>query len=133
MFKSSFSFSLHRNTCRRRSITTFLRWVKQTSCCRWRREESTTSQRRRPMSSASRRARYSRSDSHILVGFRSLYPYRCVTMGFSALGDQILSPQDEWYKAEMNGKEGYIPQNYIEMQTPRSVHPSFSFRNLESS
>ncbi|XP_029294491.1 GRB2-related adapter protein 2a [Cottoperca gobio] len=32
---------------------------------------------------------------------------------------KILSPQDEWYKAEMNGQEGYIPQNYIEMQTPR--------------
>uniref|UniRef100_UPI0037E93A1A GRB2-related adapter protein 2a n=1 Tax=Semicossyphus pulcher TaxID=241346 RepID=UPI0037E93A1A len=32
---------------------------------------------------------------------------------------KILSPQDEWYKAEMNGHEGFIPQNYIEMQTPR--------------
>lgn len=32
---------------------------------------------------------------------------------------QILSPQDEWYKAEMNGQEGFVPQNYIEMQTPR--------------
>lgn len=32
---------------------------------------------------------------------------------------KILSPQDEWYKAEMNGQEGFVPQNYIEMQTPR--------------
>ncbi|XP_059205041.1 GRB2-related adapter protein 2a [Centropristis striata] len=32
---------------------------------------------------------------------------------------KILSPQDEWYKAEMNGLEGFVPQNYIEMQTPR--------------
>ncbi|XP_070703809.1 GRB2-related adapter protein 2a [Pempheris klunzingeri] len=32
---------------------------------------------------------------------------------------KLLSPQDEWYKAEMNGQEGFVPQNYIEMQTPR--------------
>ncbi|XP_076607663.1 GRB2-related adapter protein 2a [Chaetodon auriga] len=32
---------------------------------------------------------------------------------------KILSPQDDWYKAEMNGLEGFVPQNYIEMQTPR--------------
>lgn len=32
---------------------------------------------------------------------------------------KILSPQDDWYKAEMNGHEGYVPQNYIEMETPR--------------
>ncbi|XP_041672753.1 GRB2-related adapter protein 2a isoform X4 [Cheilinus undulatus] len=32
---------------------------------------------------------------------------------------KILSPQDEWYKAEMNGHEGFVPQNYIEMQTPK--------------
>ncbi|XP_073350469.1 GRB2-related adapter protein 2a [Pagrus major] len=32
---------------------------------------------------------------------------------------KILSPQDEWYKAEMNGHEGFVPQNYIEMQSPR--------------
>ncbi|CAF89440.1 unnamed protein product, partial [Tetraodon nigroviridis] len=24
-----------------------------------------------------------------------------------------------WFKAEMNGQEGYVPQNYIEIQTPR--------------
>ncbi|KAK1877024.1 GRB2-related adaptor protein 2 [Dissostichus eleginoides] len=32
---------------------------------------------------------------------------------------KVLSPQDDWYKAEMNGLEGFVPQNYIEMQTPR--------------
>lgn len=32
---------------------------------------------------------------------------------------KILSPQDDWYKAEMNGHEGFVPQNYIEMETPR--------------
>ncbi|XP_053194257.1 GRB2-related adapter protein 2a [Scomber japonicus] len=32
---------------------------------------------------------------------------------------KIISPQDDWYKAEMNGAEGFVPQNYIEMQSPR--------------
>uniref|UniRef100_A0A3Q3LCT5 GRB2 related adaptor protein 2a n=1 Tax=Labrus bergylta TaxID=56723 RepID=A0A3Q3LCT5_9LABR len=32
---------------------------------------------------------------------------------------KILSPQDEWYKAEMSGNEGFVPKNYIEIQTPR--------------
>uniref|UniRef100_H2T0E6 GRB2 related adaptor protein 2a n=1 Tax=Takifugu rubripes TaxID=31033 RepID=H2T0E6_TAKRU len=32
---------------------------------------------------------------------------------------KILSPQDDWFKAEMNGQEGLVPQNYIEIQTPR--------------
>uniref|UniRef100_A0A3P8TUT7 Osteoclast-stimulating factor 1 n=1 Tax=Amphiprion percula TaxID=161767 RepID=A0A3P8TUT7_AMPPE len=31
---------------------------------------------------------------------------------------KVLSPQDEWCKAEINGQEGYVPQNYIEMKTP---------------
>ncbi|XP_078125389.1 GRB2-related adapter protein 2a [Sander vitreus] len=32
---------------------------------------------------------------------------------------KILSPQSEWYKAEINGQEGFIPQNYVEIHTPR--------------
>lgn len=32
---------------------------------------------------------------------------------------KILSRQEDWYKAEMNGQEGFIPQNYIDLQTPR--------------
>ncbi|XP_054463813.1 GRB2-related adapter protein 2a [Anoplopoma fimbria] len=32
---------------------------------------------------------------------------------------KILSPQDDWFKAEMNGLEGFVPQNYLEVQTPR--------------
>lgn len=32
---------------------------------------------------------------------------------------KILSRQDEWYKAEINGQEGFVPQNYIEINTPR--------------
>ncbi|KAK5855856.1 hypothetical protein PBY51_007496 [Eleginops maclovinus] len=31
---------------------------------------------------------------------------------------KVLSPQADWYKAEINGEEGFVPQNYIEMQTP---------------
>ncbi|XP_028267849.1 GRB2-related adapter protein 2a [Parambassis ranga] len=31
---------------------------------------------------------------------------------------KILSLQDEWCKAEINGQEGFVPKNYIEMQTP---------------
>lgn len=32
---------------------------------------------------------------------------------------KILSRQDDWFKAEMNGHEGFVPQNYIEVNTPR--------------
>ncbi|XP_032392965.1 GRB2-related adapter protein 2a [Etheostoma spectabile] len=39
---------------------------------------------------------------------------------------KILSPQDEWYKAEMNGEEGFVPQNYIEMHTPRCFQENAS-------
>ncbi|XP_022054177.1 GRB2-related adapter protein 2a isoform X2 [Acanthochromis polyacanthus] len=31
---------------------------------------------------------------------------------------KVLSPQGDWCKAEMNGKEGFVPLNYIEMKTP---------------
>ncbi|XP_068193618.1 GRB2-related adapter protein 2a [Antennarius striatus] len=31
---------------------------------------------------------------------------------------KILSPQDDWFKAEMNGQEGFVPQNYIDMPLP---------------
>ncbi|KAM6904414.1 GRB2-related adapter protein 2a [Xenentodon cancila] len=30
---------------------------------------------------------------------------------------KILSLEDDWCKAEMNGYDGYVPKNYIEMQT----------------
>ncbi|XP_035471803.1 GRB2-related adapter protein 2a isoform X1 [Scophthalmus maximus] len=32
---------------------------------------------------------------------------------------KILSPENDWFKAEMNGHEGFVPQNYLDMQTPR--------------
>ncbi|XP_040046134.1 GRB2-related adapter protein 2a [Gasterosteus aculeatus] len=39
---------------------------------------------------------------------------------------KILSPQDDWYRAEMGGQEGYVPQNYVEVQTPRWFHQNAS-------
>lgn len=44
---------------------------------------------------------------------------------------KILSPQDEWFKAEMNGQEGFVPQNYIEIQTPRWFQENASRSNAE--
>ncbi|XP_029995944.1 GRB2-related adapter protein 2a [Sphaeramia orbicularis] len=44
---------------------------------------------------------------------------------------KILNPQDEWFKAEMNGQEGFVPQNYIEMQTPRWFQEKASRYNAE--
>ncbi|XP_072225331.1 GRB2-related adapter protein 2a isoform X2 [Leuresthes tenuis] len=31
---------------------------------------------------------------------------------------KIISLEDDWCKSEMNGQEGYVPKNYIDMQTP---------------
>lgn len=44
---------------------------------------------------------------------------------------KILSPQDEWFKAEMNGQEGFVPQNYIEIHTPRWFQEDASRNNAE--
>lgn len=44
---------------------------------------------------------------------------------------KILSPQDEWFKAEMNGQEGFVPQNYIEVQTPKWFQENASRNNAE--
>uniref|UniRef100_A0A672LK70 Osteoclast-stimulating factor 1 n=1 Tax=Sinocyclocheilus grahami TaxID=75366 RepID=A0A672LK70_SINGR len=30
---------------------------------------------------------------------------------------KILGSQDEWFKAELHGHEGFIPKNYVDMQT----------------
>lgn len=32
---------------------------------------------------------------------------------------KLLNSQDDWYRAEMNGQEGFVPQNYLEIHTPR--------------
>uniref|UniRef100_A0A3B4ABB2 Osteoclast-stimulating factor 1 n=1 Tax=Periophthalmus magnuspinnatus TaxID=409849 RepID=A0A3B4ABB2_9GOBI len=39
--------------------------------------------------------------------------------------------QDEWFKAEMNGKEGFVPQNYIETNMPRWFQESASRSKAE--
>ncbi|XP_071398470.1 GRB2-related adapter protein 2a [Centroberyx affinis] len=44
---------------------------------------------------------------------------------------KILGSQDEWYKAEMHGQEGYVPQNYVEMQTPRWFQENASRSSAE--
>uniref|UniRef100_A0A3B4ACQ6 Osteoclast-stimulating factor 1 n=1 Tax=Periophthalmus magnuspinnatus TaxID=409849 RepID=A0A3B4ACQ6_9GOBI len=44
---------------------------------------------------------------------------------------KILSRQDEWFKAEMNGKEGFVPQNYIETNMPRWFQESASRSKAE--
>ncbi|XP_044157970.1 GRB2-related adapter protein 2 isoform X1 [Bufo gargarizans] len=31
---------------------------------------------------------------------------------------QILASDDNWFKAELRANEGYVPKNYVEMQTP---------------
>ncbi|XP_008415351.1 GRB2-related adapter protein 2a [Poecilia reticulata] len=31
---------------------------------------------------------------------------------------KIINQEDDWCKAEMNGQEGFIPKNYIDLQTP---------------
>eukprot|EP00062_Callorhinchus_milii_P023371 gi/632982143/ref/XP_007907975.1/ PREDICTED: GRB2-related adapter protein 2 [Callorhinchus milii] len=31
---------------------------------------------------------------------------------------KVLSTEDDWYKAELLGDEGYVPKNYIEMKSP---------------
>uniref|UniRef100_A0A3Q2DMB1 Osteoclast-stimulating factor 1 n=1 Tax=Cyprinodon variegatus TaxID=28743 RepID=A0A3Q2DMB1_CYPVA len=55
---------------------------------------------------------------------------------------KIINHEDDWCKAEMNGQEGYIPKNYIDLQTPecqlavlencKSIC-RFYFYNLEAS
>ncbi|XP_073498829.1 GRB2-related adapter protein 2 isoform X2 [Phyllobates terribilis] len=32
---------------------------------------------------------------------------------------KILGADDNWFKAELRGNEGYVPKNYVEMQSPR--------------
>ncbi|KAM4530840.1 GRB2-related adapter protein 2a [Odontesthes bonariensis] len=31
---------------------------------------------------------------------------------------KVISLEDDWCKSEMNGQEGFVPKNYIDMQTP---------------
>ncbi|XP_053299961.1 GRB2-related adapter protein 2a [Pleuronectes platessa] len=44
---------------------------------------------------------------------------------------KLLSSQDDWYKAEMNGQEGFVPQNYLDMQPPRWFQENASRKAAE--
>lgn len=125
-----FSSCLYRNTCRGLPdplSASFPKPFEHFCWSRWKPEESMILMQQQTMSSASERAIYLRS-VHIdwTMGFLSiwlqnvlLHLHKYTTFTFAFFPHQILSPEDEWYKAEMNGQEGFVPQNYIEMQTPR--------------
>ncbi|XP_076839130.1 GRB2-related adaptor protein 2-like [Brachyhypopomus gauderio] len=44
---------------------------------------------------------------------------------------KILGSQDEWYKAEMHGHEGYVPKNYVDRQIPSWLQESASRSSAE--
>ncbi|KAM4597790.1 GRB2-related adapter protein 2a [Polymixia lowei] len=44
---------------------------------------------------------------------------------------KVLGSQDDWYKAEIHGHEGYVPQNYVELQTPRWFQENASRSSAE--
>ncbi|KAM4022081.1 GRB2-related adapter protein 2 isoform 1-T3 [Anomaloglossus baeobatrachus] len=39
---------------------------------------------------------------------------------------KILGADDNWFKAELRGNEGYVPKNYVEMQSPSWYCENFS-------
>ncbi|XP_008327360.1 GRB2-related adapter protein 2a isoform X2 [Cynoglossus semilaevis] len=44
---------------------------------------------------------------------------------------KILSSQDDWFRAELDGQEGFVPQNYLDMQAPRWFQENFSRSEAE--
>ncbi|KAG2464315.1 GRB2B protein, partial [Polypterus senegalus] len=44
---------------------------------------------------------------------------------------KILGNQDDWFKAELHGHEGYVPRNYIEQRTPSWFHETITRQNAE--
>ncbi|KAJ6651223.1 hypothetical protein lerEdw1_021179 [Lerista edwardsae] len=45
---------------------------------------------------------------------------------------KILSSQENWYKAELKGYEGYVPKNFIELNTPSWFHEDVSRHAAEN-
>ncbi|XP_060633071.2 GRB2-related adapter protein 2 [Anolis sagrei] len=45
---------------------------------------------------------------------------------------KILSSQEEWYKAELKGYEGYIPKNFIDFHIPNWFHEGVSRHKAEN-
>ncbi|MBN3277116.1 GRAP2 protein, partial [Polyodon spathula] len=44
---------------------------------------------------------------------------------------QILGNQDDWFKAELHGHEGFVPRNYIERRTPGWFHEGLTRQAAE--
>ncbi|XP_064419242.1 GRB2-related adapter protein 2b isoform X1 [Latimeria chalumnae] len=44
---------------------------------------------------------------------------------------KILSSQDDWYKAELHGHEGFVPKNFIDMKIPTWFHKGTSRHQAE--
>lgn len=44
---------------------------------------------------------------------------------------KILGNQDDWFKAELHGHEGFVPRNYIERRTPGWFHESITRQAAE--
>lgn len=45
---------------------------------------------------------------------------------------KILSSQENWYKAELKGYEGYVPKNFIDLHTPSWFHEEVSRHAAEN-
>ncbi|XP_066450682.1 GRB2-related adaptor protein 2-like [Eleutherodactylus coqui] len=45
---------------------------------------------------------------------------------------KILATDDNWFKAELRGNEGYVPKNYVNMQTPSWYCENFTRTEAEN-
>uniref|UniRef100_UPI00398F6752 GRB2-related adapter protein 2-like n=1 Tax=Pristiophorus japonicus TaxID=55135 RepID=UPI00398F6752 len=45
---------------------------------------------------------------------------------------KVLSTEDDWYKAELHGLEGFVPKNYIEIKMPSWFHGGIARAEAES-
>ncbi|XP_062918892.1 GRB2-related adapter protein 2a isoform X2 [Mobula hypostoma] len=44
----------------------------------------------------------------------------------------VLSTEDDWYKAELHGREGFVPKNYIEINMPSWFHAGIGRSEAEN-
>lgn len=44
---------------------------------------------------------------------------------------KVLSTEDDWYKAEIHGQEGFVPKNYIEINFPSWYHAGIARNEAE--
>ncbi|XP_060705267.1 GRB2-related adapter protein 2a [Hemiscyllium ocellatum] len=45
---------------------------------------------------------------------------------------KVLSTEDDWYKAELHGHEGFVPKNYIDINVPSWFHGGIARSEAES-